>query len=258
MEQPFGLKGVVGLCVVASWGFQGKPVDRPLAGLDLTVCRQTEPSQCSAPAAELTGKLEEIVATLRALWGKEFDPNYRKYMLGSLPIVVLVPRVEMIRVANAQLDGRARDGQVTQGLTINREKIVVVYDDIAPLFVAQAINHEIAHLQLRNEGLSPHDEEARIRKVVDTDFFARIFGQQWLQSTIAAIEEKVLPVERDGRIFMGHTPQAVTELYERLERGGMKVERNTVHTRILETLVFILTNTEEGLSAALNASDTRE
>jgi len=195
---------------------------------------------------------------LRKLWGAEFDSNYRKYMLGAMPIVNLIPRAEMIRVANARLDGRPRDGQDTQGLTINRERIVVVYDDIAPLFVAKAINHEIGHLELRIAGLSPNDEEARIRKVVDTKFFAEIFGQQWLESTIAAVEEKVLPVERDGRVYKGHTPQAVAALYERLERGGVKVERNTVHTRILETVVFILTNTEERLSAALDSDDTRE
>jgi hypothetical protein len=262
VAQPFGLKGFLGLCVMASYGFQGKPVDRPQSGLDRTVCDQTEPNQCSAPigsgAPERTRKLEEIVAMLRVLWGADFDSNYRKYMLGSMPVVSLIPRVEMIRVANARLDGMPRDGQVTQGLTLNRERIVVVYDDIAPLFVAKAINHEIGHLQLRNAGLSPNDEEARIRKVIDTNFFAEIFGQQWLESTIAAVEDKVLPVERDGRVYKGHTPQAVAALYERLEREGVKIERNSVHTRILETVVFIMANSEEGLSAALDADDTRE
>jgi hypothetical protein len=268
VAQPFGLKGFLGLCVMASYGFQAKPVERPQSGLDRTVCNQTEPNPCSVPngssadggsgARERTRKLEEIVAMLRVLWGADFDSNYRKYMLGSMPVVALIPRMEMIRVANARLDGMPRDGQVTQGLTLNRERIVVVYDDIAPLFVAKVINHEIGHLQLRNAGLSPNDEEARIRKVIDTNFFAEIFGQQWLESTIAAVEEKVLPVERDGRVYKGHTPQAVATLYERLGRGGVKVEQNSVHTRILETVVFILANSEEGLSAALDADDTRE
>ena len=124
-------------------------------------------------------------------------------MLGPAPVVVLIPRAEMIRIANARPDGKARNGETTQGLNLNDEKIVVVYDDIAPLFVARSINHEIGHLQLRDASLSRNDEEARVRKVVDTAFFTKVFGRQWLESAVSAIEKKVLPVERNGRVYKG-------------------------------------------------------
>ena len=223
------------------------------SGLDITVCTRLAPATCSAPPEKTVGKMREIVATLRVLWGDEFDANYRKYIVGTPPIVVLIPRTEMIRIANARLDGRSRNGEATQGLNINDERIVVVYDDIAPLFVAQSINHEIGHLQLRDAKLSRNDEEARVRKVVDTAFLVKIFGRQWLESTVAAIERRVLPVERNGRVYKGYTPDAVTELYKRLKKDGAKIERTSVHDRILETLVFILTNSEESLSGALAA-----
>jgi hypothetical protein len=214
----------------------------------------------------MTPKLQKIVAALRVLWGKEFDSNYKKYMVGASPTVVLISRAEMIRIANARLDGRPRNGEVTQGLTIgvtqglttNHERIVVVYDDIAPLFVAHTINHEIGHLQLRDARLSRNDEEARVRKVVDTAFFVRVFGQQWLESVITAMEKKVLPAEKYGHVYSGHTPQAVAEMYNRLQEGGVHVERTALHDRILETVVFILTNSEESLAAALNADDRRD
>jgi hypothetical protein len=161
----------------------------------------------------------------------------------------------MIRIANARYDGRSRNGEVTQGLTINSERIVVVYDDVDPLFVARSINHEIGHLELKDAKLSRNEEEARVRKVVDTAFFAKVFGREWLQSTVAAIEKKVLLVERNGRAYKGYTPGAVTELYQRLKKAGANIERTKVHDSILETLVFILTNNEETLSAALAADD---
>jgi hypothetical protein len=228
------------------------------SGLDITVCTRLAPAACSAPEQKTVGKMRDVVATLRVLWGEEFDANYRKYIVGTPPIVVLIPRMEMIRIANARLDGRSRNGEATQGLNINNERIVVVYDDIAPLFVAQSINHEIGHLQLREAKLSRNDEEARVRKVVETEFFVKLFGRQWLESTVAAIEKKVLPVEKNGRVYKGYTPDAVTELYKRLKEAGAKIERTRVHDRILETLVFILTNNEESLSGALAADDGQQ
>lgn len=230
----------------------------PQSWTDITVCSRLEAVSCSAPAQESAGKIREVVATLRVAWGEEFDANYRKYIVGTPPIVVLIPRVEMIRIANARIDGRARNGAVTQGLGINYERIVVVYDDIAPLFVARSINHEIGHLQLRDAKLSTNDEEARVRKVVDTAFLAKVFGRKWLESTVAAIEKKVLPVEKNGRVYKGYTPEAVTELYTRLKQAGANIERTRLHDRIVETLVFILTNSEENLSAALAAEDGQE
>src|SRR5262245_63374411 len=86
------------------------------SGLNMTVC--LAPASCSAPAAEAADKMREVVATLRVLWGEEFEPNYKKYVLGSPPIVVLIPRTEMIRIANGRFDGRSRDGDNTHGLTI--------------------------------------------------------------------------------------------------------------------------------------------
>ena len=250
MGQLYGLK-VLLACVVGSYGHSQ-------SGLDMTVCNGITPT-CSAPPAEMAARMGEIVMTLRVLWGEEFDSNYKRYMLGRpSPIVFLIPRREMIRIANARLDGRPRNGEVTQGLNIDDQKIVVVYDDIPPLFVARSIHHEIGHQQLRDTGLSPNDEEARVRKVVDTAFFAKVFGRQWLESTIAALENKVLPVRRQGRVYNGHTPQAVAEFYLRLQKREVNFERSMVNDRIVENLVFIFTNTEESLSAALAADDSTQ
>lgn len=226
-----------------------------LIGLMLVLASATAQS---LPAPEAAGKMSEVVATLRVLWGEEFDTNYKKYLVGTPPTVVLIPRIEMIRIANARYDGRSRNGETTQGLTINSERIVVVYDDIAPQFVARSINHEIAHLHLRDANLSRNDEEARVRKVVDTAFFAKVYGRRWLESTVASLEKKVLLVERNGRVYKGYTPDAVTELYKRLRKAGANIERSPVHDSILQTLVFILTNSEESLSAALAADDGQQ
>jgi hypothetical protein len=225
---------------------------------DMTVCTRLAPVSCSAPEQKIVGKLTEVVATLRVLWGDEFDANYKRYIVSTPPLVVLIPRIEMVRIANARFDGRSRDGEVTQGLSINHEWIAVVYDDVASLFVARSINHEIGHLQLRDARLSTNDEEARVRKVVDTAFLTKVFGRQWLESTVSAIEKKVLSVEKNGRVYKGYTPDAVTELYKRLESAGAKIERTRLHDRILETLVFILTNSEESLSVALAADDGQQ
>jgi hypothetical protein len=45
-------------------------------------------------------------------------------------------------------------------------------------------------------------------------------------------------------------------LYDRIKSAGVNLERSTIHDRILETVVFILTNTEESLSAALAADES--
>lgn len=249
MTEVFGKMLLV--CLIAGYEFS-----QP--GLDMTVCNSMATTPCSMPPAEMAPKMKEIVGMLRVLWGDQFDSNYKTYMLGPAPAVVLIPRTEMIRIANARPDGKPRDGVTTQGLNINDEKIVVVYDDIAPLFVARSINHEIAHQQLRDARLSPNDEEARVRKVVDTAFLARVFGRKWLESTTDALEKKVLPVERKGRVYRGHTPQAVAEMYDRIRSGGVNLERSAIHDRILENIVFILMNSEKALSAALTADDSRQ
>ena len=250
MEKLSGLK-VLLACVVGSYGLSQ-------SGLGMTICNGIAPTPCSGPPAEMAARMGEIVETLRTLWGEEFDSNYKRYMLGPSPIVVLIPRREMIRIANARLDGRPRNGEDTQGLNIDDQKIVVVYDDIPPLFVARSIHHEIGHQQLRNAGLSRNDEEARVRKVVDVAFFTKVFGRQWVESTIAALEKRVVPVRRQGRVYNGYTPEAVAELYSRLQKYELKVERSMVNDRIVENLVFILTNTEESLSAALAADDSTQ
>jgi len=250
VEKLSGLK-VLLACVVGSYGLSQ-------SGLGMTICNGIAPTPCSGPPAEMAARMGEIVETLRTLWGEEFDSNYKRYMLGPSPIVVLIPRREMIRIANARLDGRPRNGEDTQGLNIDDQKIVVVYDDIPPLFVARSIHHEIGHQQLRNAGLSRNDEEARVRKVVDVAFFTKVFGRQWVESTIAALEKRVVPVRRQGRVYNGYTPEAVAELYSRLQKYELKVERSMVNDRIVENLVFILTNTEESLSAALAADDSTQ
>jgi hypothetical protein len=225
------------------------------SGMDLTICNSMARTPCSAPAPKIADKMREIVGLLRVLWRDQFDANYKKYMLGPSPTIVLIPRTDMVRIASLRPDGKARNGESTQGLNLNDERIVIVYDDIAPLFVVRSINHEIGHQNLRDAGLSSNDEEARVRKVVDTAFFARVFGEPWLKSTIAALEKKVLRVERKGHTYKGYTPEAVAEMYKRIQSGGINLERSTIHDRILENLVFILTNPEEALSAALAADD---
>lgn len=209
-------------------------------------------------AVDPTDKLREIVSVLRAVWARDFDTNYRKYMLGPSPIVLLIPRAEMMKIAAARPDGRERDGATTQGLTISEKenaRIVVVYDDIAALLVAKTINHELGHLDLKHEGLSRNREEARVRKTVDTAFFARFFGPEWLQATVEALKKKVSRVEKNGRSFQGYTPEAIETFYLQLRHAGAPIERNALHDRILGHIVFILTNREEDLVAALGIED---
>jgi hypothetical protein len=212
-------------------------------------------------SAVLTEKLREIVSLLRIVWRQDFDSNYQKYMLGPSPTVILIPREEMIRIAAARLDGRRRDGETTQGMTIGDEhnvKIVVVYDDIAPLLVARTINHEIGHLQLRDKGMSRNKEEAHIRKTVDTLFFEKMFGQDWMKATVAALKKGVIPIEKNGRQYQGYRPDAVEAFYRQLIKAGAKLEKTPLHDRIVASLVFILTNSEENLLAALDAEDGAE
>ena len=212
-----------------------------------------KPDINSADPAE---QLPQIVSVLRVAWNRDFDSNYRKYMLGPAPTVVLIPREEMIKIAAARLDGIRRDGTTTQGLTIGEKpivKIVVVYDDIAPLLVAKTIIHEIGHLELRDKELSRNDEEARVRKTVDTGFFEKAFGRKWLQETVAALEKKVQTVEKNGRRYHGHTPEALEMFYQQLRKAGANIEKNPLHDQILASIVFILTNSRENLSAALYA-----
>jgi hypothetical protein len=203
-------------------------------------------------------KLEKIVSVLRVVWGSDFEINYQKYMLGQPPVVVLIPRSEMIRIADARLDGRRRDGTTTQGLTIGEKpdvKIRVVYDDIAPLLVANAIVHEIAHLELRDAKLSRNLEEAHIRKTVDTAFFEKAFGRKWMERTAAALNKKVAPVKKSGRVYRGYTPESVDVFYEQIRKAGAIIDKSPLHDRVLSTLVFIFTNSEKDLSAALDADD---
>lgn len=205
-----------------------------------------------------TEKLREVVSVLRVVWGQDFESNYQRYMLGSSPTVLLIPREEMRRIAAARLDGRRRDGETTQGLTLGEKpdvKILVVYEDLAPLLVAKTIVHEIGHFELRGKGLSRNAEEARVRKIVDTGFFEKVFGRRWLEMTIAALQKKVLPVEKSGRLYQGHTPEAVEMLYQQLRKTGTNLDKNPLHDQILANMVFILTNSEENLSAALDFDD---
>jgi len=203
-------------------------------------------------------KLREVVALLRIAWGKDFDSNYPNLLLGSSPTVVLIPRNEMIKIAAARLDGRQRDGSTTQGLTIGEPpnvKIVVVYDDIAPLLVARTIIHEIGHLELRGKRLSRNREEARVRKIVDTGFLEKAFGREWLKTTVAALRKKVVAVKKNGRQYQGYTPEAVEMFYQSLEKAGASIAREPLHDQIIASLVFILTNSEGNLLAALDADD---
>jgi hypothetical protein len=175
-----------------------------------------------------------MLLELRAFWGPEFDSNYPKYMLGPSPTVVLIPREEMMRIAAARLDGRRRDGATTQGLTKGEKpniKIVVV------------------------NALSRNVEEARVRKIVDTGFYERLFGRQWIKTTVTALEKKVMPVQKNGHRYKGYTPEAIDTFYEQLKKAGAMLERNPLHDRIVGSLVFIFTNTEQDLAAALDAGD---
>ena len=209
----------------------------------------------SADPAEKRG---EIVSLLRIVWRQDFDSNYQKYMLGASPTVILIPRDEMIKIAAARLDGRRRDGETIQGLTIGdapNVKIVVVYDDIAPLFVAKSISHEIGHLELRDKRLSRNSEEAHVRKVVDTGFFERVFGRRWLETTVTLLKKKVIMVEKNRRRYQGYTPEAIETFYQQLRKAGIEVEKTPLHDEIVASVVFILTNSEKSLSAALDADD---
>jgi hypothetical protein len=210
-------------------------------------------------SADLTQKLREIEKMLRAVWGPDFDSTHQKYMKDPSPTVTLVLRQEMIRIVGTPLDGRRREGATTHGLTITGDKdylkIVAVYDDLAPIFVARTINHEIGHLQLMDKGLSRSHEEARVRKIVDTGFFEKLLGIEWLETTIAALQKKVRPVKRNGRLYQGYTKEAVELFYQQLEKSGVKVEKNPIHDGIVENLVFILTNREEDLATVLDADD---
>jgi len=205
-----------------------------------------------------TEKLREIVTLLRVVWGENFESNYRTYMLGTSPTVHLISREEMRKIAAAQLDGRRRDGEATHGLTIGEKpdvKIVVVYDDLAPLLVTKAIIHEIGHLELRDKGFSRNAEEAHVRKIVDTGFFQKIFGRRWLEMTVAALQKKVRTVEQGGRLYQGHTPEAVEMLYQSLRKTGTNMDKNPLHDQILANMVFIFTNSEKSLRAALDFED---
>jgi hypothetical protein len=203
-------------------------------------------------------KLREIVSVLQSAWGKDFDSNYRKYMFGPSPTVILIPRTEMIEIADRRLDGRLRDGATTQGLTIGDSpnvRILVVYDDIASLLVAKTINHELGHLQLRGNRMDRNHEEARVRKTVDTAFFEKMFGRDWLKKTISDLQKKGMSVKKNGHSYKGYTPESVETFYQRLENAGMKIAKTPLHDRIVANIVFILTNSEKNLSHALDADD---
>src|SRR5262249_13070793 len=94
-----------------------------------------------------------------------------------------------------------------------------------------------------------------VRKTVDMSFFEKAFGQKWLESTVAALREKVVQVKHNGHTYWGYTPEAVDLFYGQVRNAGAIMERNVLHDRIVATLVFIFTNSEEDLSAALDASD---
>jgi len=207
---------------------------------------------------DLAAKLCEIVDVLRIAWGQDFESNYKKYMLGSSPTVLLISRDEMRKIAALRLDGRRRDGETTHGLTLGQKpdvKIVVVYEGLAPILVAKAIVHEIGHLELRDKSLSRNAEEAQVRKIVETEFFEKVLGGRWLEMTVAALQKKVLAVEQGGRVYKGHTPEAVDLLYRRLRKGGLNIGKSPAHDQILATQVFIFTNSQENLAAALDFED---
>ena len=103
--------------------------------------------------------------------------------------------------------------------------------------------------------MSRNAEEARVRKTVDTSFFEKVFGRPWLKMTVAELQKKVLPVEKGGRLYQGHSPEAVELLYQQLRKMGRNVAKNPLHDQILANTVFILTNSEESLSAALDFDD---
>lgn len=223
--------------------------------LNLSAALQIGKDTSSADPAE---KLRDIVSVLRAVWGEDFDSKYRKYMQGSSPTVLLIPREEMRKIAAARLDGRSRDGETTQGLTLGEKpdvRIVVVYEGLAPFLVAMTIIHEIGHLESMDKGLSRNAEEARVRKFVDTGFFERVFGRPWLEMTVEALQKKVLPVEKGGRLYQGHTPEAVEFLYQEVRKAGISLEGSPLHDEILANMVFILTNSEASLAAALDFDD---
>jgi tetratricopeptide (TPR) repeat protein len=121
--------------------------------------------------------------------------------------------------------------------------------------VAATINHEIGHVELRDQRLPRNKEEARVRKIVDTRFFEKVFGKEWLRTTVAALNKKVSAVEKNGQLYQGHTPEAVETLYQQLRREGVIIEKTPRHDRILAIVVFMLTNSEENLLAALDADD---
>jgi hypothetical protein len=228
--------------------------------LSLALSPAVQTGKTNTGSAVLAEKLCEIVDVLRIAWREDFESNYKKYMLGPSPMVLLISREEMRKIAAQPLDGRRRDAETTQGLTIGDKpnvKIVVVYEGLAPLLVAKTIVHEIGHLELRDKGMSRNLEEAQVRKVVETGFFEKVLGSRRLEMTAAALQKKVLPVEKGGRVYQGHTTEAVEMLYRQLRKAGINIGRNPLHDQILATVVFILTNNQESLAAALNFEDDR-
>jgi hypothetical protein len=103
--------------------------------------------------------------------------------------------------------------------------------------------------------LSRNVEEAHVRKIVDIGFYERLFGRQWIETTVTALEKKVIPVKKHGHLYRGFTPEAVDTFYEQLKKAGSILERNPLHDQIASSLVFIFTNTEQDLAAALDADD---
>src|SRR5262245_36336359 len=127
-----------------------------------------------ASPTDSSGNLCAIVDVLRTVWGPDFESNYKKYMLGSSPLVVLISRDEMKRIASANRDRKLMDGETTHGFTVGEwpnARSFVVYDDQAPFLVAKTIFHELGHQDFRPDGLSPSAEEAYVRKIVETAFF---------------------------------------------------------------------------------------
>jgi hypothetical protein len=69
------------------------------------------------------------------------------------------------------------------------------------------------------------------------------------------LEKKVAKVEKNGRVYRGYTPAAVDVFYAQLKQAGAVLEKNPIHDRIVGHIVFILTNSEKNLTAALDAED---
>jgi hypothetical protein len=192
----------------------------------------------------------EVFGYLQKYWGGDYSQNFQKYMVRSPDgkrIVYFITKDVMVNHYHRT--------PTTYGLC-GENNIVVVHDELSPLWEAYVVAHEIGHF---NAGPAPTKMGKKIEAETDdwlqvSDFLEKQFGKIWVDHVKEICLNNSIQKTVNGRMYREPNLSAIATFKVALAEQG--VASSPKDEGVLESFALILANANQtGVSAILLASN---